>query len=86
MPRILPASSTSHHASHPLVHPPKQVVELTENDVGGCKLASAAISGAGGVYGRLKFESGIHRVQRVPATESGEGWDGTAFRAGSRVW
>lgn len=36
---------------------------------GGCKSASATISGAG-VYGRLKFESGIHRVQRVPATEA----------------
>ena len=35
---------------------------------GGCKSASAAVSGAG-VYGRLKFEAGIHRVQRVPATE-----------------
>ena len=36
---------------------------------GGCKFASATISGQG-VYGRLKFESGIHRVQRVPATEA----------------
>lgn len=49
-----------------------QVVELAENDVGGCKLASAAISGHGDVYGRLKWEAGIHRVQRVPVTESGE--------------
>lgn len=48
-----------------------EVVELAENDLGGCKLASAAISGHGGVYGRLKWESGIHRVQRVPVTESG---------------
>lgn len=47
------------------------MVELAENDLGGCKLASAAISGHGGVYGRLKWESGIHRVQRVPVTESG---------------
>ena len=36
---------------------------------GGCKSASATISGHG-VYGRLKYESGIHRVQRVPATEA----------------
>lgn len=36
---------------------------------GGCKFASATVSGQG-VYGRLKFESGIHRVQRVPATEA----------------
>lgn len=36
---------------------------------GGCKFASATISGDG-VYGCLKFESGIHRVQRVPATEA----------------
>ncbi|KAL4447668.1 hypothetical protein ABPG75_004887 [Micractinium tetrahymenae] len=48
-----------------------EVVELAENDLGGCKLASAAISGHGGVFGRLKWESGIHRVQRVPVTESG---------------
>jgi protein subunit release factor B len=47
------------------------MVELAENDLGGCKLASAAISGSGAVYGQLKFESGIHRVQRVPVTESG---------------
>lgn len=47
------------------------VVEVAESELGGCKLASAAISGRGGVYGQLKFESGIHRVQRVPVTESG---------------
>ena len=50
------------------------MVELAENDLGGCKLASAAISGSGAVYGQLKFESGIHRVQRVPVTESGACW------------
>lgn len=32
-------------------------------------MASAAITG-GGIYGQLKYESGIHRVQRVPVTES----------------
>lgn len=47
-----------------------QVVELAATEEkGGCKSASATISGQG-VYGRLKFESGIHRVQRVPATEA----------------
>ena len=35
----------------------------------GIKMASASISGQG-VYGDLKFESGVHRVQRVPKTES----------------
>ncbi|KAK6285954.1 hypothetical protein POUND7_012133 [Theobroma cacao] len=45
-----------------------EVVGITESDLKGYKEASAAISGAG-VYGKLKFESGIHRVQRVPVTE-----------------
>ncbi|GLT50565.1 hypothetical protein SLA2020_240430 [Shorea laevis] len=45
-----------------------EVVDITESDLKGYKEASAAISGAG-VYGKLKFESGIHRVQRVPITE-----------------
>ncbi|PON43222.1 Peptide chain release factor [Parasponia andersonii] len=45
-----------------------EVVDVTESDLKGYKEASAAISGAD-VYGKLKFESGIHRVQRVPVTE-----------------
>jgi PCRF domain len=45
-------------------------VELAASDAGGCKMASASIAGRG-AYGALKFESGIHRVQRVPVTESG---------------
>ncbi|XP_023527687.1 uncharacterized protein LOC111790812 [Cucurbita pepo subsp. pepo] len=45
-----------------------EVVDITESDLKGYKEAVAAISGAG-VYGKLKFESGIHRVQRVPVTE-----------------
>ena len=45
------------------------VVDVAETEAGGCKEASGAISGPG-VFGRLKFESGVHRVQRVPATES----------------
>ncbi|XP_042057944.1 peptide chain release factor 1, mitochondrial-like isoform X3 [Salvia splendens] len=45
-----------------------EVLGVAESDVKGYKEASAAISGAD-VYGKLKFESGIHRVQRVPMTE-----------------
>ncbi|XP_027091487.1 peptide chain release factor 1, mitochondrial-like isoform X1 [Coffea arabica] len=44
------------------------VLDVAESDLKGYKEASAAISGVG-VYGKLKFESGIHRVQRVPVTE-----------------
>lgn len=42
---------------------------MSEGEHGGYKEIIAKISGDG-VYGRLKFESGGHRVQRVPATES----------------
>ena len=42
---------------------------MAESDVGGFKLASANVAGRG-AYGSLKWESGIHRVQRVPVTES----------------
>ncbi|XP_030551803.1 peptide chain release factor 1, mitochondrial [Rhodamnia argentea] len=45
-----------------------EVVDIMESDLRGYKEASAAISG-NGVYGKLKFESGVHRVQRVPVTE-----------------
>ncbi|CAI0470076.1 unnamed protein product [Linum tenue] len=45
-----------------------EVVDIAESDMKGYKEASAAISGAD-VFGKLKFESGIHRVQRVPVTE-----------------
>jgi peptide chain release factor 1 len=47
-----------------------EMLEASENEIGGYKEASAAISGPG-VFARLKFESGAHRVQRVPVTESG---------------
>ncbi len=47
-----------------------EVLEYAETGIGGCKEASATISGKG-VFARLKFESGVHRVQRVPVTESG---------------
>lgn len=46
-----------------------ELVSASEGEHGGFKEVVAAISG-NGVFGRLKFESGVHRVQRVPATES----------------
>jgi len=46
------------------------VLSMSEGDVGGFKEAVANISGEG-AFARLKFESGVHRVQRVPETESG---------------
>jgi peptide chain release factor 1 len=46
-----------------------EVLGISENDIGGYKEASASISGTN-VFARLKFESGVHRVQRVPATET----------------
>ncbi|KAK4407874.1 Peptide chain release factor 1 [Sesamum angolense] len=45
-----------------------EILDVAESDLKGYKEASAAISGAD-VFGKLKFESGIHRVQRVPVTE-----------------
>ncbi|MFM9076025.1 MAG: peptide chain release factor 1, partial [Bacteroidota bacterium] len=45
------------------------VVDFTEGTAGGYKEIIASISGDG-AYGKLKFESGVHRVQRVPATET----------------
>ncbi|XP_073111564.1 peptide chain release factor 1, mitochondrial isoform X2 [Elaeis guineensis] len=44
------------------------VLHVMESDLKGYKEASGTISGTG-AYGKLKFESGIHRVQRVPMTE-----------------
>ncbi|MBI1243641.1 MAG: peptide chain release factor 1 [Alphaproteobacteria bacterium] len=46
-----------------------EVMEIGETGLGGYREATANISGAG-VFARLKFESGVHRVQRVPATEA----------------
>ncbi len=46
-----------------------EVLSANEGEHGGYKEIISRVSGAG-VYGRLKFESGAHRVQRVPATES----------------
>ncbi|HEV7458417.1 MAG TPA: peptide chain release factor 1 [Roseococcus sp.] len=45
------------------------VLDYDENELGGVKGATAEIEGQG-VFARLKFESGVHRVQRVPATET----------------
>ncbi len=45
-------------------------MNISETGVGGYKEATASISGKG-VFARLKYESGVHRVQRVPVTESG---------------
>jgi peptide chain release factor 1 len=47
-----------------------EVMELAETELGGVKEAVAEISGRG-AFARLKFESGVHRVQRVPTTEAG---------------
>ncbi len=47
-----------------------EVISMSENDLGGYKEVIASITGKG-VFARLKFESGGHRVQRIPATESG---------------
>ena len=47
-----------------------EVIDASESEIGGYKEIIASIDGAG-VFGRMKFESGVHRVQRVPATESG---------------
>ncbi len=51
-----------------------EVLDATESDLGGYKDISIALrakpSSATGVYGRLKYEAGVHRVQRVPVTES----------------
>lgn len=46
-----------------------EIMNINETGIGGFKEATASISGRG-VFARLKFESGTHRVQRVPETES----------------
>jgi len=47
-----------------------QILSVSESAVGGYKEIVADVTGKG-VFARLKFESGVHRVQRVPETESG---------------
>jgi len=46
-----------------------EIISLSEGDAGGIREVIASIAGSA-VYGRLKYESGVHRVQRVPTTES----------------
>jgi peptide chain release factor 1 len=46
-----------------------ELISASSADVGGYKEVVASVTGAG-VFARLKFESGVHRVQRVPATET----------------
>ena len=46
-----------------------EIMELAQTGLGGLKEGIASISGAG-VFARLKYESGVHRVQRVPTTEA----------------
>jgi peptide chain release factor 1 len=46
-----------------------EIISQTDSDVGGLKDISAIFEGAG-VYPQMKYESGVHRVQRVPATET----------------
>lgn len=46
-----------------------QILELSTSELGGIKEVTARIEGEG-VFARMKFESGVHRVQRVPATEA----------------
>jgi peptide chain release factor 1 len=47
-----------------------EVMDISETGIGGYKEATANVSGQD-VFARLKFESGVHRVQRVPETETG---------------
>ena len=46
-----------------------EILEYNDTELGGLKEGIAEITGRG-VFARLKYESGVHRVQRVPATES----------------
>ncbi|MGY6536033.1 MAG: peptide chain release factor 1 [Pararhodobacter sp.] len=47
-----------------------QIITLSETELGGVREAVVNVGGVG-VFARLKYESGVHRVQRVPVTESG---------------
>lgn len=47
-----------------------QIISLSETEIGGLREAVLRVAGDG-VFARLKYESGVHRVQRVPVTESG---------------
>ncbi|SDD29523.1 peptide chain release factor 1 [Paracoccus isoporae] len=47
-----------------------QLLEMAQTELGGVREATVRVAGDG-VFARLKYESGVHRVQRVPETESG---------------
>ncbi|MEP3247109.1 MAG: peptide chain release factor 1 [Sneathiella sp.] len=47
-----------------------ETMSFSESDIGGCKEAVIKVTG-NNVFSKLKFESGVHRVQRVPETETG---------------
>ncbi len=47
-----------------------EIMSASETEIGGFKEVAASVEGRG-VFRRLKFEAGVHRVQRVPATETG---------------
>lgn len=47
-----------------------EMISFSENGIGGFKEVVFMVSGQG-VYSRMKYESGVHRVQRIPVTESG---------------
>ena len=61
------------------------VMELSETGLGGINRAVAEISGRG-VFARLKFESGVHRVQRVPQTEASGRIHTSAATVAAEVW
>jgi peptide chain release factor 1 len=46
------------------------VLTQSTNEVNGVKEISLAVSGGEDIFGKLKFESGVHRVQRIPSTET----------------
>ncbi|USN57496.1 MAG: PCRF domain-containing protein [Candidatus Peribacteria bacterium] len=46
-----------------------EIIDQQDNDIGGLKFVVVKIAGDD-VYSRMKFESGVHRVQRIPETES----------------
>ena len=62
-----------------------EVLQHSDSELGGVKEAVLRISGEG-VYGRLKFESGGHRVQRVPATEAQGRIHTSAATVAALVW
>ena len=62
-----------------------EIVSESEGEAGGYKEIIAEISGRG-VFSKLKFESGVHRVQRVPATESQGRIHTSAATVAADVW